>query len=112
MRGGSQLPAPRRIDTRDQNLAIGEFQQLRAGPGMQRGGKTLRAENDLFPGSFERVGHREIIADGALPSFEHVYIIKCLATYGRAASPAEISVGFAERGRHSAIPRGRKAARQ
>ena len=74
--------------------------------------KTFRTENDRSAGLFERVGHREIIADSAFPRFQHVYVIKSLASNGRAAAPAKIPAGLAQHGGYRAVPRRSEAARQ
>src|ERR1700741_101137 len=112
MRERAHSPAARRADARNLNLAIREFEELRAGPGVQRCCEALRTKHNRQICRFERVGHRKVVAQRAVPRFKHMRIVKSLAANRSAAAPAEVVALPPEESGNSGVPRRREGARE
>src|SRR5450631_2298618 len=107
----THLPAARRIDARNKNLPVSEFEQVGEGPRSGRRGEAFRTKYDRLSRLFEGPGHRKVVADCSFPGLQNLYIVKGLFADRRSASPAEISAGFSKHGRDCRIPCRSKCAR-
>ena len=104
VRQAAQRPQSRFVHARDNDLAVGEFEQAGRVAIEHRGHHALRRKQDGKPGLAQRMGERKIVADRTVPEFQHVALLEAFPANRRAASPAEIVVMLAEIGRGGRIP--------
>src|ERR1700722_2647836 len=74
--------------------------------------KTFRTKNDGLVRLLQRVCQCEIIADGALPRFQHVDIVESLAPNCSCPAPAKISLGLSKQRCYRAVPSRGHSARE
>src|ERR1700735_528118 len=71
---------------------------------MQRSGKTFRTKNDQLACLIERGSESEVIAYGAFPGLEHIYVFESFAPNRGAAAPTEILLWVSQQRGYRCVP--------
>src|SRR6266850_2376765 len=104
MRGGGWGPDFVRVDSSDENLAIGEFQQPAEISLDIRKCQALRQEYNRPIVACEGARQRIIVADGIFPLVQRSRLLEDAPADRGASAPAKVFPFLAQHGNHGGIP--------